>query len=107
MAEISKEKMTDMLLDIQRRRVTPLETFNADLTEHFTSALAAYNVPKHIILELTSYAALRANILTCDVVNREFRRWENNQKRYRRNNKETYNEGWVDLSQNAGCSQKQ
>jgi hypothetical protein len=84
MTEIEIEKIKDTLLDIRRKRVTPIESFNADLTEHFTSALAAFNVPKHIILELTGYAALRANILTCDAVNREYRRWNREQKKLHR-----------------------
>lgn len=81
MADIEIEKIKDALLDIRRKRVTPIESFNADLAEHFTSALTAYDVPNHIILELTGYAALRANILVCDAVNREYRRWHVEQKR--------------------------
>ena len=81
MSEIEIEKIKETLLDIKSKRLTPIENFNADLTKYFTSALAAYNVPTHIILELTGYAALRANILTCDAIMREYRHWRIEQKR--------------------------
>ena len=75
MSEIDLEKIKDALLDARSKRITPIESFNADLTKHFTRALAAFDVPEHVILELTGYAALRAKILVCDAVHREYRRW--------------------------------
>lgn len=62
-----------------------LDKYFDDLKEYLESALNPYDVPVHIIMEIAGFATVKANIMTFDEVQKQYKVWERQLRRMKRN----------------------